>query len=162
MVNTQLPQDFKDFLSLLNENEVRYLLIGGYAVGYHGYPRATADMDIWIAVDPDTAERMVKVMTGFGFAEGAVARDVFLNKKGLVRMGIPPLRLEVLMGIDGVDFDECYERHVNDTVDGVDVALISIMDLRQNKKASGRLKDLSDLEHLSESAQWQPENESGT
>ncbi len=82
MANTHLPQDFKDFLKLLNENEVRYLLIGGYAVGYHGYPRATADMDVWIAVDPSTAERMVEVMIGFGFEEGAVARDIFLNKRG--------------------------------------------------------------------------------
>ncbi len=75
MVNTQLPQDFKDFLNLLNDNEVRYLLIGGYAVGYHGYPRATADMDVWISVDPSTAERMVKVMTGFGFAESRLRGD---------------------------------------------------------------------------------------
>ena len=162
MENTQLPQDFKDFLSLLNENDVRYLLIGGYAVGYHGYPRATVDMDIWIAVDPDTAERMVKVMTAFGFDEGAVTRDVFLNKKGLIRMGIPPLRLEIMMGIDGVDFDECYERRIDDTVDGVDVKLISIMDLRRNKKASGRLKDLSDLEYLSDPDYEEPRNEDGT
>ncbi len=148
MVNTQLPQDFKDFLNLLNENEVRYLLIGGYAVGYHGYPRATADMDVWIAVDHDTAERMVKVMIGFGFEEGAVTSDVFLDKKGLIRMGVPPLRLEILMGLSAVDFDDCYERRIHDVVDGVDVNLINLMDLRRNKKASGRLKDLSDLEHL--------------
>lgn len=157
MANTQLPPDFKDFLSLLNENEVRYLLIGGYAVGYHGYPRATADMDVWIPVDPSTAERMVKVMMGFGFEEGAITRDVFLNKKGLVRMGIPPLRLEILMRIAGVDFDDCYERRVNGVVDDVDVKIISLMDLRQSKKAAGRLKDLSDLEHLPKTIQEEPE-----
>ncbi len=157
MANTHLPPDFKDFLNLLNENEVRYLLIGGYAVGYHGYPRATADMDVWISVDASTAERMVKVMMGFGFEEGAVTSDVFLNKKGLIRMGIPPLRLEVLMQIEGVDFDECYERRVDGVVDGVGVKLISLMDLRKNKKAAGRLKDLSDLEHLPKST----EEESG-
>ena len=151
MENTHLPRDFKDFLNLLNENEVRYLLIGGYAVGYHGYPRATADMDIWVAVDPDTAERMVKVMMGFGFEEGALTRDVFLNKKGLIRMGVPPLRLEILMRIPGVDFDDCYERRVDDVVDGVDVKLINLSDLRRNKKSAGRLKDLNDLEHLPES-----------
>ncbi len=159
MENTHLPQDFKDFLKLLNENEVRYLLIGGYAVGYHGYPRATADMDVWIAVDPDTAERMVKVMMGFGFEEGAVTRDVFLDKKGLIRMGVPPLRLEILMGISGADFDDCYEKRVNDVIDGVDVKLISLMDLRLNKKASGRLKDLNDLEHLPQSTEGGPGNE---
>jgi len=150
MVNTQLPQDFRDFLKLLNENEVRYLLIGGYAVGYHGYPRATANMDIWIAVESKTADRMVKVMRGFGFEEGVVTRDVFLGNKGPIRMGVPPLRLEVLMQVSGVDFDECFERRINDVVDGVEVKIINLMDLRQNKKASGRLKDLSDLEHLPE------------
>jgi len=157
MANTLLPPDFKDFLNLLNENDVRYLLIGGYAVGYHGYPRATADMDVWISVDPSTAERMVKVMMGFGFEEGALTRDVFLNKKGLVRMGVPPLRLEILMRIAGVDFDECYERRVDGVVDGVGVKLISLMDLRTNKKAAGRLKDLSDLEHLPTSIQEESE-----
>ncbi len=162
MVSTQLPQDFKDFLNLLNENDVRYLLIGGYAVGYHGYPRATADMDIWVAVDPETAERMVKVMMGFGFEEGAVTRDVFLNKKGLIRMGVPPLRLEILMRISGVDFDACYERRVKDAVDGVNVKLINLRDLRRNKKASGRLKDLSDLEHLPEPAQENSGDGNGT
>ena len=160
MVNTHLPQDFKDFLKLLNENDVRYLLIGGYAVGYHGYPRATADMDVWIAVDPNTAERMVKVMTGFGFEKGSVARDVFLNQKGLIRMGVLPLRLEILMGVSGVDFDDCYERRIDDVVDGVDVKLISLMDLRIYKEASGRLKDLNDLEHLPESTQEGHGNES--
>lgn len=97
MENTHLPPDFKDFLNLLNENEVRYLLVGGYAVGFHGYPRATADMDLWIPVDPSTAERMVKVMMAFGFEEGTVPPEVFLNKKGLIRMGVSPLRLEILM-----------------------------------------------------------------
>jgi len=153
MANTHLPPDFKDFLNLLNENEVRYLLIGGYAVGFHGYPRATADMDVWISVDPSTAERMAKVMMGFGFEEGAIPPEVFLNKKGLIRMGAPPLRLEVLMQIEGVDFDDCYERRIDSTVDGVDVKIISLMDLRLNKKAAGRLKDLNDLEHLPKSTQ---------
>lgn len=148
MANTQLPPDFKDFLSLLKENKVRYLLIGGYAVGYHGYPRNTADMDVWIGVDPDTAEKMVKVMTDFGFEEGTVTPDVFLNQQGVIRMGVPPLRLEILMEISGVDFDTCYGRRINATLDGVEVSVISLQDLRENKSASGRLKDLSDLEHL--------------
>lgn len=151
MANTQLPPDFKEFLNLLNKNEVRYLLIGGYAVGYHGYPRATADMDVWLPIDSGTAERMVNVMLGFGFEEGSFNRDIFLNEKGLIRMGVPPLRLEILMRIAGVDFDDCYERRVEGVIDGIGVKLISLIDLRQNKKAAGRLKDLSDLEHLPKS-----------
>ena len=107
MENTQLPEDFKDFLRLLNENEVRYLLIGGYAVGYYGYPRATEAMDIWIAIDPENAERMVDVMIGFGFEEGALTSELFLRTDGVVRLGVPPMRLEILMNASGVEFEDC-------------------------------------------------------
>ena len=148
MENTQLPQDFKDFLRLLNENDVQYLLIGGYAVGYYGYPRATHDMDIWIAVDPLNAEKMVDVMTAFGFAEGAVAKEVFLRSDGVVRMGVPPLRLEVMMDISGVVFEDCCERGIVDTIDGVPVKIIHLEDLLTNKIASGRFKDLDDVSNL--------------
>ena len=150
MENTQLPQDFKDFLKLLNENEVRYLLIGGYAVGYYGYPRATHDMDIWIAVDPLNAERMVEVMLAFGFAEGAVAKEVFLNSDRVVRLGVPPLRLEVMMDISGVSFESCDSRGLLDDIDGVEVKIIHLEDLIANKKASGRFKDLDDVSNLPE------------
>ena len=109
MENTHLPEDLKDFLRLLNENEVEYLLIGGYAVGYYGYPRATHDMDIWIAVDSENAEKMVDVMIGFGFEEGALSKKIFLNSDAVVRIGVPPLRLEVLMSASGVEFNDCYE-----------------------------------------------------
>jgi predicted nucleotidyltransferase len=148
MENTQLPQDFRDFLNLLNESDVHYLLIGGYAVGYYGYPRATHDMDIWIAVDPVNAEKMVDVMTGFGFAEGAVAKEIFLKTNGIVRMGVPPLRLEVLMSISGVVFEDCYERALIDDVDGASVRIIHLEDLLTNKIASGRHKDLDDVSNL--------------
>ena len=148
MENTQLPRDFRDFLKLLNENDVRYLLIGGYAVGYYGYPRATHDMDIWIAVDPANAEKMVNVMTEFGFAEGAIARDVFLQTEGVVRFGVPPLRLEILMAISGVAFEDCYGRKLVDNVDGIPVRIIHLEDLLKNKIASGRHKDLDDVTNL--------------
>jgi len=148
MESTQLPADFKDFLRLLNEHEVRYLLIGGYAVGYYGYPRATHDMDIWIGVDRQNAANMVAVMTGFGFAEGAVTLEMFLMRDNIVRIGAPPLRIEVLMSISGVDFGDCYEKAVVDDIDGVPVKIIHLENLRANKRASGRHKDLDDLDNL--------------
>lgn len=148
MENTQLPQDFKDFLKLLNENDVHYLLIGGYAVGYYGYPRATHDMDVWIAVNPENAKKMIDVMTEFGFEEGAVSKEVFLQSDGVVRMGVPPLRLEILMRISGVAFEDCYERGIIDDVDGVTVRIIRLEDLLKNKIASGRHKDLDDVSNL--------------
>ena len=148
MENTHLPEDFKDFLRLLNENEVEYLLIGGYAVGYYGYPRATHDMDIWIAVDSENAEKMVDVMIGFGFGEGALSKEIFLNSDAVVRMGVPPLRLEVLMSASGVEFNDCYGRRLSDDIEGVEVKIIHLDDLLANKIASGRHKDLDDVSNL--------------
>lgn len=145
----ELPKDFKEFLSLLRFHGVRYLLIGGHAVGYHGYPRATGDMDIWIALHPENAQKLVDTLRDFGFDTPDLAPDLFLQKESMVRMGNVPLRIEILTSISGVTFDECYSNRVVDTLDGVEVAIISLADLKANKQASGRYKDLMDLEELS-------------
>lgn len=148
MATTQLPPDFKDFLRSLNENRVEYLLIGGHAVGYHGYPRATADMDVWVAVRPENAARLVKAVEQFGFASEELRPELFLTPNEIVRMGVPPLRIEIATSISGVSFDECYAERVVTTLDGIEVSLISLKHLRINKRASGRHKDLNDLENL--------------
>jgi predicted nucleotidyltransferase len=147
-MDIELPPDFKEFLSLLKTHGVEYLLIGGYAVGYHGYPRATHDMDIWIAIHPDNAERMVSALQEFGFDTPQLSASLFLQDKSIVRMGIPPMRLEITTAISGVTFEECYAGRVVDVMDGVEVNLISLQHLKVNKQASGRHKDLDDLEHL--------------
>jgi hypothetical protein len=148
MGTSLLPPDFKDFLKLLNSKQVEYLLIGGYAVGYHGYSRATADMDIWIAIHPRNAEKMVGVIREFGFAVDGLSAELFLKENNVIRMGVPPFRIEVLTTISGVSFEECYRERTADTLDEVEVSLISLKHLKANKKASGRLKDLTDLEYL--------------
>ncbi|MBI3817752.1 MAG: nucleotidyltransferase [Planctomycetes bacterium] len=144
----ELPRDFKEFLSLLNAKEVEYLLIGGYAVGYHGEPRATNDIDIWIALNQTNAERMVAVIREFGFNTPELSASLFTKENNIVRMGIPPMRIEVMTGISGVLFEECYKERIVDKIDGVEVKIISLRHLKENKKASGRHKDLSDLESL--------------
>lgn len=144
----ELPQDFKEFLNLLRANGVEYLLIGAYAVGYHGYPRATRDMDIWIAATPENADRMVKTLREFGFDTPQLSAELLLRPNNIVRMGEEPMRLEIMNSASGVEFEECYAQRVMDTLDGVQVNLISLNHLKTNKKASGRLKDLSDIEHL--------------
>jgi predicted nucleotidyltransferase len=144
----QLPQDFKEFLRLLKEHKVKYLLIGGYAVSYHGYPRSTADMDIWVAVEPNNADNLVAVLREFGFDVPKLESSLFLNEDKVIRMGLPPLRIELLTTISGVSFDECYSECVVDTIDGIEVNIISLKHLKINKKASGRYKDLDDLDHL--------------
>jgi len=142
----QLPPDFKEFLKLLNSSEVQYLVIGGYAVNYYGFPRATADLDIWIAITQENAQRLERVLHQFGFREAAAA--LFLEERQMIRMGVPPVRLEVLTSISGVEFAACYARRVAAELDGVNVPFIHLDDLKRNKQASGRLKDRLDLEQL--------------
>ena len=145
---TKLPPDFKDFLKLLNEHKVDYLLIGGYAVGYYGYVRATADIDFWVRRDPDTANKLVAVLKDFGFAVDKLSPQLFLKEDNIVRLGEPPFRIELMTGITGRSFVDCFDRGSTATIDGVQIKLIGLEDLKQNKLASGRHKDLDDLEHL--------------
>ncbi len=95
MVKMQLPEDFKEFLKLLISNNVKYLMIGGYAVGYHGYLRATVDMDIWIAIDEENVKKTILVIKEFGFNDPAITSEVFSKQKKIVRMGMPPIRIEI-------------------------------------------------------------------
>jgi hypothetical protein len=122
--------------------------VGGYAVGYHGYPRATVDLDIWIGRGPATAEKMVDVLREFGFDVPNLSASLFLKEDQIVRMGVPPVRLEIFTSIPGVKFEECYAARVVDELDGVRVSLIGLDQLKVNKKQSGRNKDLDDLENL--------------
>ena len=148
MATIHLPRDFKEFLRLLNAHHAEYLLIGGYAVNYHGYPRATADMDIWIAAHPGNADRVVAALREFGFDLPDLSPELFLRPWQIIRLGVPPVRIEISTTISGVDFAECYAARVEDTLDGVPVSLISLPHLKRNKRAYGRHQDLADLEHL--------------
>ena len=142
MGTSLLPSDFKEFLKLLNSKQVEYLLVGGYS-------RATADIDIWIAINPDNARKVTQAIHEFlGFDVEGATPELFLQENKVARMGVPPFRIEVLTTISGVRFEECYAERVVDTLDDVEVPLISLKHLKVNKQASGRLKDLNDLEHL--------------
>jgi hypothetical protein len=144
----QLPPDFKEFLRLLNSNGVEYLVVGGYAVGYHGHPRTTGDMDIWVRVSHENAARVVEALREFGFGQTELDTALFLATDQVIRMGVPPMRIELLTSVSGVEFDTCYARRVVAEVDGVQTGLLSLEDLRTNKRAAGRAKDLGDLEAL--------------
>ncbi|MEF8795446.1 MAG: hypothetical protein V5A22_12540 [Salinivenus sp.] len=148
MTTTRLPTDFKEFLRLLTEHDVRYLIVGGYAVGYHGYPRATGDMDVWVDATPENAERLVMALREFGFDVPELEPDLFLQPDRVVRMGHPPLRIELLTSVSGVAFSDCYTSREQDEIDEVPVYFIGMEKLKENKRASGRHKDLDDLENL--------------
>jgi len=143
-----LADDFKEFLKLLNSKHVEYLLIGGYAVGHYGYPRATGDIDIWVARDKDNATKLIDVLKQFGFDVPELREELFLDEHRVIRMGYPPVRIEILTTISGVEFGPCFDSRVETTIDGIPVNLINLEHLRLNKQASGRHKDLDDLENL--------------
>lgn len=133
-----LPNDFKEFLKSLRSHGVEYLLIGGYAVAYYGFPRATGDLDVWIAVHPENAQRVVQALREFGFDTPDLSPALFLEDQKIVRIGNVPVRIEIMTGISGVSFAECYPARVEGTLDGVEVSLISLSDLKAN---SGRVGD---------------------
>ncbi len=145
-----LPPDFKEFLQFLNEEKVEYLLIGGWAVGVHGVIRYTQDMDVWVAIHPDNAGRIVRVLERFGFSRGEAAEALFLEPGNIVRMGFPPMRIEITNQIDGVEFADCHGRRLMVIMDGIEVPVISLEDLLRNKRASNRLKDQADVESLTQ------------
>jgi predicted nucleotidyltransferase len=143
-----LPKDFKEFLQFLNSERVEYLLVGGFAVGHYGYPRATGDMDIWVGVSQENAEKLVRVFRAFGFSEASTPVELFQQPRQGIRIGVPPLQIDVVTNISGVDFDPCFAARQSPVIDGVEVNLISLEDLKRNKRASGRPKDVDDLNHL--------------
>jgi len=148
MGTIHLPQDFKEFFQSFNQHEVEYLLVGGYAVGYHGYPRATMGIDVWVASNPENARRVVAALEDFGFSGEVLVEGLFLESDKVVRMGLPPMRIEIMTSISGVDFKDAYDQRIEDMLDGVPIKLISLHHLKANKVAAARAKDLADLEEL--------------
>ena len=143
-----LPRDFQDFLRLLNANAIRYVVIGGYAVAYHGYVRYTGDLDIFVELSENNAAKLVCALREFGFALPQLKPALFLRKGRIVRLGCEPMRLEILNEIDGVSFEECYRRRCRSGVGNLRINFISLPQLLRNKRASGRQKDLADVEAL--------------
>jgi hypothetical protein len=146
----KLPPDFKEFLSLLHTHRVKYLLVGGYAVAAYGYPRFTGDMDLWIQISSENAENVFRVCREFGFDVPNLKVELFTDPKQMIRLGHPPLRIEILNSVSGLSFEAAWKNRIESLWDGVPVILISLNDLRTIKLASGRLKDLADLENLPE------------
>lgn len=147
---TPLPPDFRDFIQLLNRHRVKYIVVGGYAVAYHGYSRYTGDIDFFVEKSIKTAEALSRVFKDFGFDNPPPEASLFLEEKRIVRIGFPPMRVEVSNYIDGVTFEECYRHRISSRVSGVRVPFIDLARLRKNKEAAGRPKDLDDLQQLPE------------
>jgi hypothetical protein len=132
----------------LNSHRVDYLLVGGYAVCYHGYYRNTGDIDFWIAVNPENATKMAQLVKEFGFETPDLSERLFLQPGRMVRMGVEPVRIEILTEISGCNFEDCFAQRLEGKLDGEPVNIISLRDLIKNKRASGRLRDLDDADKL--------------
>ena len=143
-----LDPDFKEFCQLLNVNNVRYLIIGGYAVAFHGYPRYTKDIDIWLWIDQENANRVVQTLIDFGFESLGLQVEDFLEAETVIQLGHPPIRIDLIMGALGVDFEMCYESRIEIDIDDITIPFIDLENLKKNKRASGRLQDLADIENL--------------
>jgi predicted nucleotidyltransferase len=146
MAGRQLPEDFKEFLKYLNSNKVKYLLIGGWAVGVHANPRLTADMDFLIGVDEKNIENMISALEDFGI-KGA-KKEFFTKEDNAFKIGRPPLRIDILNKALGIDFEKCYARKKVIKLDGIGVKVISKADLIKSKLAANRAKDLADVVEL--------------
>jgi len=146
MPTTRIPPDFKEFLKLLTAHNSRFLLIGGYAVNAFGYVRNTVDMDVWVASDAANQQRVLQAIRDFAFPDAP--DDLLHEPDAMIRMGHPPLRIKVLKKISGVEFEDCWPRRVTIQDDDLPIPTISLEDLKRNKLASGRRKDLLDLDEL--------------
>jgi hypothetical protein len=142
-----LNRDFKEFAELLNARSVDYLVVGGYALAAHGHPRYTGDIDFWIRPAADNIARLLNVLNDFGFGSLGLVADDFVGDS-IVQLGQPPRRIDLMTAIDGVSFETCFDRREQVELSGVQLSIIGLDDFKANKRATGRLKDLADLESL--------------
>ena len=143
-----LNRDFKKFIRSLNDNHVRYLVVGGYAVAFHGHPRYTKDIDIWIEMTQANVEKVMKSLAQFGFGSLGLKEEDFLIPDQTIQLGYPPSRIDLINTLSGVDFETCYSSRVQIEIEGTQVNFIDLENLKKNKQASGRLQDLADIESL--------------
>ncbi len=143
-----LNRDFREFIQSLNDNQVRYLVVGGYAVALHGNPRYTKDMDVWIEISPENASNVIKALEQFGFGELKLKAADFVVPDQIIQLGYPPTRIDLHNTLTGVDFSTCYASRVEVEMEDVTVNFVDLKNLKKNKRATGRYQDLADLENL--------------
>ena len=143
-----LNKDFREFIESLNSNKVKFLVLGGYALAFHGHPRYTKDLDVWLELSSENADRTMKALEDFGFGDLDVSKEDLLSAGMVVQLGYPPNRIDLINSPDGVTFAECFESRIAVELDGITIPVIDIENLKKNKKASGRAQDLADLEKL--------------
>ena len=143
-----LGKDFSEFIASLNNRGVEYLVIGGYAVAFHGHPRYTKDIDLWVGNDRTNVERLLLAITDFGMGSLGLTADDFMKDGQMVQLGYPPNRIDLIVGIKGLDFATAYVRRETTILDGLPVNFAAKADLIAAKRIAGRHQDLADIENL--------------
>lgn len=143
-----LNKDFNEFIKLLNEHKVKYLVVGGYAVAFHGHPRYTKDLDVWIESSPANARNLLKALDRFGFGSLDLTIEDFLVPDQIIQLGYPPNRIDLLTSAAGLNFEDCYASKVVTTIHGLQIDFVDIENLKKNKRSTGRAQDLADMENL--------------
>ena len=146
-----LPKDFSELLESFNANGVEYLLVGGYALAHHGAPRYTGDLDLFVHANPENARRILSALEAFGFGSVALTVADFCAPDRVVQLGRPPIRIDLLTGLDGVTWEEAISGVESSVIEGLPVPVIGRTEFIANKRATGRATDLADLEALGES-----------
>jgi hypothetical protein len=145
-----IQPDFEELLRLLEDHRVEYMVVGGYAVAFHGYPRLTKDIDIFYRLSPSNIDNIRNALTQFGFPEADLPRDLFEAQGNIITFGIEPVRVDIISQIDGVEFDEAWQRKIRGKYGDVTANFIGRIDLIRNKTSTKRTKDKLDAEELTE------------
>ena len=143
-----LNEDYRDILQSLGDEQVKFLLVGAYAMAAHGYPRATMDIDIWVMPSLENAEAVLRALRRFGSPLHGLSAEDLQNDDTIFQIGVAPRRIDILTGVSGLRFDETFARSMETDVEGLRIHIPSLDDLIRNKKASGRTRDLADAEAL--------------
>jgi predicted nucleotidyltransferase len=155
-----LNKDYKEMLQCLLEENVRFLLVGAYAVAVHGFPRATKDIDFFVWATPENAANLMRALAKFGAPLDDISESDFSSEGVIFQIGNSPRRIDIITNISGIKFEQAYANRKAILIEGIEVPVISLQDLIANKRASGRMQDLADIEKL-ESAQIQEQKPEG-
>lgn len=143
-----LNEDYRDILQALSAEQAKFLLVGAYALAAHGYPRATLDIDIWVMPSPENAAAVLRALQRFGAPLQLVTREDFMRDDTVFQLGVAPRRIDLITGASGLKFEDADARAVTVEIEGLQIRVLSLADLIVNKRASGRTKDLADVEAL--------------
>jgi predicted nucleotidyltransferase len=144
----EIQTDFRELLELLNIHNVEYMIVGGYALAFHGAPRYTGDIDLFIKPDKENAQRIMKALDEFGFGSVGIEFSDFTHENKVIQIGVPPVRIDIITSISGVTWEEAFSSQVEGQYGDVPVYYIGLDQFIINKKSIGRIKDMADLEAL--------------